>query len=116
MEPERRNEKIEVRVSSVEKAGIRERALAAGMRLSDYIRDRALCVPVGALALNQPDVAGQTTVEDAIIAAEIEEAQMDDAAAREAFLVRRTRELHGRGRTTPAARREAEREWEERGT
>lgn len=48
------------------------------------------------------------------VAVEVAEAKLKDDAARETFLERRTRELHGAGRTTPVARREAEAEWRAR--
>lgn len=43
----------------------------------------------------------------------IAEAKLEEAA-HEAFIARRTRELHAAGRTTPVARREAEAEWRAR--
>lgn len=46
---------------------------------------------------------------------EVAESKMVDDEARDAFLERRTRELHGQGRTTMVARREAEAEWRNRG-
>lgn len=104
---------IQIRVSDLEKAQIRERALAAGKTVSDYVRDRALgrrqrtspVAPVAVVEQPHPNVA-----------AEIAEAKMPDDAAREAFVERRTRQLQGQGRTSIVARREAEAEWRMRGS
>jgi hypothetical protein len=117
---ETRSEKIEIRVTPLEKAQIDERALAAGVKRSDYVRNRALCQPV-APASNEgakqehprrsspADVVGET------VAAEIAESRLKDEAARDAFLARRVPQLVGAGRTTPVAEREAKREWDTRG-
>lgn len=131
---------IQVRVNDVEKAQIRERALAAGKNVSDYVRDRAL----GRRARTPGSVAGGAAITPPVpgkpqpadrapvasnegakqehppasptVAAEIEEAKMDDEAAREAFVERRTKQLIGSGRTSIVARREAEAEWRMRGS
>lgn len=107
MTPEPRTERLEVRISPLEKALIAERALEAGQKVSDYVRDRALCRP--------PSNEGAKQEHPPAVAAEIAEAKLEDGPAREAFLQRRTQQLIGQGRTSPVARREAEREWEERG-
>ena len=108
-----RHEHLQIRVTDVEKAKIRERAIAAGKNVSDYVRDRALCVPVSAIAANRPVHAGQTSVDEQVVASEIAEPIVDDIA-REAFLERRTKQLHGQGKTMRLARRAAEAEWESR--
>lgn len=69
MTPDRRTAKLEVRCTPLEKARIQERAVAAGLKLSDYLRRRALCEPVsgqtavdGQLeALCAPNAAGELT-------------------------------------------------------
>lgn len=124
---EARGKTIQVRVSDAEKAQIQERAVAAGMKVSDYVRVRALGRRLrssssppsneGAKPEHSHDPPAQTaaTVPDIEVAAEVEEAKMPDEAAREAFVERRTKQLIGRGRTSIVARREAEAEWKMRG-
>lgn len=48
------------------------------------------------------------------VAPEVAEAAMPDAESEEAFLKRRTLQLHGQGATKPVARMKAAQEWEER--
>lgn len=78
------------------------------------------CAGCGAIVKIDPDRGIHVDLSDARpdveprTAAEIAEAKLKEDPAREAFIERRTRELHGQGRTTPVARREAEAEWRAR--
>lgn len=79
------------------------------------------CAGCGAFVKINPDLPmvmnrGQRLIDPVspTVAAEIEEAKLADDPAREAFIERRTRELHAQGRTTILARREAEAEWKTR--
>lgn len=122
---------IQFRVSDAEKASVRAVAEAAGLTLTEYVRDLVLRSLGGGTVIPMPERKGQAHGSDSspadeeakpepaakvspAVAAEIEEARLKDDAAREAFIGRRAQELHGSGYTTPVARRMAVRDWEQR--
>lgn len=119
------SERLEFRVSTVDKARIEERARAAGMRLPEFLRARALGLkPRGLVPIAPPPapvrepvnpVIAAKAVERQEVADEIAEAMLDDPAARDAFLERRTKWLIGHGNTSLVARRMAAAEWANRG-
>jgi hypothetical protein len=117
---------IQIRVSDEEKARIGGRAAAAGSdSLSEYLRDLALgnvepmisstaiSLPAEQKGASMPEPAPRTPP---VVEAEIEEAQMEDEAAREAFIDRRAKALFGAGNTSRVARSMAEDEWRNRGS
>lgn len=121
---DRRTEKLEARVTPAQKAQVAERAIAAGQKMGEYIRDRALGlkangIPEGrgtvkALKARPPRSTPQD-IEREEIAAEVGEAALVDGDAREAFVARRTRQLFGEGFTSLLAARKAAEEWDARG-
>lgn len=110
----RRDKVINVRVTPGEKTEIARRA-GGPRRMSEYLRRLGLgdAVPAAPPA-PRATRATPAEVDAERVAAEVDEAKLVDDAAREAFVARRTRELVGKGRTTPVARREAEAEWRAR--
>lgn len=99
----KRDQIIAVRTTAGEKAEITKRAGGRG-KVGAYLRNLGL-------GRRPEPVPARKPLPDPNVEAEVEEAQMTDDAAREAFLRRRTTQLVGQGRTTPVARREAEAEW-----
>jgi hypothetical protein len=120
-----RAEQLAFRVTAVEKAKIAERARAAGMPIPDFLRARALGLkPRGLEPIAAPPVPPRAPVNPVVraeevrkqeIADEVAEAMLEDPAARDAFLDRRTKQLVGAGSTTLVARRKAAEEWATRG-
>lgn len=109
----RRDKVINVRTTPGEKAEIARRA-GGPRRMSEYLRRLGLGDAVAAAPPAPAARATPAEVDAERVAAEVDEAKLADDAAREAFVARRTRELVGKGRTTPVARREAEAEWRAR--
>lgn len=117
-------ERLEFRVSVVDKAKITERALAAGMKVPEFLRVRALGLkPRGLTPIAPPPVPPREPVNPVIaakgvekqeVADEIAEAMLDDPTAREAFIRRRTTQLMGGGSTSLVAARLAAEEWANR--
>jgi hypothetical protein len=116
-----RTELLATRVTPGEKARIAERAAAAGMKVGEFIRRRALGEkPRGLTPIAAPSPSPRAPVNPTVLAArleevavprEIEEAMLDDPTARDTFITRRTLQLRGEGKTTPVARKAAEEEW-----
>lgn len=118
-----RTETIGARVTPVTKARIAERAHAAGMKVSEFIVHRALGEKPRHYVKPEPvprrapaEAAAAILIEREEVRAEVAEAQLDDPAAREAFIARRAQQLHGQGKTMPVARSLASQEWATRGT
>ncbi len=115
------SERLEFRVSQADKVRIEERARAAGMKLPEFLRARALGLkPRGLTPIPPPPAPPREPVNPVVTAADIEkqeiadevtEAMLDDPAARDAFLERRARQLMGKGNTLLVARRLAAEEW-----
>lgn len=139
MTAETRSERMVYRLSLVEQAMIAEAARKAKMKPGPFARKAALEAAAGSQSPAPPAppadpargaelsmvnvVEGPggtvqrvppTAVERERIEREVAEAKLVDDAAREAFVERRTRELHGQGSTTPVARAMAESEWRNR--
>jgi len=115
------------RTSPAETARIKERAIASGMKLPDFLRARALGQKPRGLQRPEPEpqrpparpvnpTVAAAAVERQEVADEVEEAKLRDEEAYDAFVERRTRQLYGQGKTMLVARRLVKEEWENRGT
>lgn len=121
-----RTQVMRFRATPGEEARIKERAIASGMKLPDFLRARALGLKPRSLQRPEPEpvrppeepVNPRITpegVREVEVAAEVAESAMKDREAREAFIKRRTLQLQARYTSLVAARM-AKEEWEKRGT
>lgn len=112
-----RNDQIRVRVTRAEKEAIARNAELAGAKdPTTFLRELGLRELVASTeAAQRGELPGQTTVDQVIVDAEVQEARLQDPPAREAFIARRAKQLFGQGKTSAVAKRLAEAEWRARG-